>query len=130
METTGSKSRKWIGWTLSIIAILFMTMDGVMKLIQPEVVLETTLGLGYPQSTILPMGIIALICTALYAIPKTTVLGAVLLTGFLGGAIATHFRLEHELLSETLFPIYVGILIWGGLFLRYPALINTFIRNH
>jgi hypothetical protein len=74
--------------------------------------------LGYPARTVFPIGVILLLCVMTYVIPSTSVLGAVLLTGYLGGAVATHVRVENPLFSHTLFPIYVALFAWGGLFLR------------
>jgi hypothetical protein len=92
-------------------------MDGVMKLFKPRVVVEATVQLGYPESVILGLGIVLITCTVLYIIPPTSVLGAILLTGYLGGAVATHVRVG-EGLFPVLFPVIVGVLIWGGLWLR------------
>ena len=122
METTSSKKSLWIGWIMSILAILFLTMDGVMKLIKPEMVIKGTVELGYPESTITPIGIILLSFTVIYAIPRTSVFGAILLTGYLGGVVSTHFRMLAPLFSHTLFPVYIAVLIWGGLVLRNAKL--------
>jgi hypothetical protein len=108
----------WAGRIVSALPVLLLLMDGVMKLIKPAPVVEATVGLGYPETVILPLGFVLLVCTVLYAIPRTSVLGAILLTGYLGGAVATHVRVGNPLLTHTLFPIYFGLLIWGGLFLR------------
>lgn len=78
--------------------------------------------LGYPPDRVLWIGIIELVCVVLYLVPRTAVLGALLLTGYLGGAIATHVRVGSPLLSHTLFPIYVALMLWGGLYLREPRL--------
>ena len=88
-----------------------------MKLLKPAIVTETTVQLGYPESVILGLGIVLLACTALYLIPRTAVLGAILLTGYLGGAVATHVRVGASPF-EILFPVIFGALLWGGLFLR------------
>lgn len=112
-----SKARLWAGRIISALPILFLLMDGVMKLFKPEVVVKTTVQLGYPESVILGMGIVLLVCTVLYAIPRTAVLGAILLTGYLGGAVATHVRVG-EGPFPVLFPVFFGLLIWGGLWLR------------
>ena len=88
--------------------------------------MEGTVKLGYPETVIVPLGIILLTCTILYVIPRTSVLGAILLTGYLGGAVATHVRVGDPLFTHVLFPVYLGVLIWGGLYLRddrLPALI-------
>jgi len=81
-----------------------------------------TVALGYNESVIFPLGIVLLACTVLYALPITSVLGAILLTGYLGGAVASHVRLGSPLFTHVLFPVYLGILLWLGLFLRYPTL--------
>jgi len=81
-----------------------------------------TVALGYNESVIFPLGIVLLVCTVLYAVPTTSVLGAILLTGYLGGAVASHVRLGSPLFTHVLFPVYLGILLWLGLFLRYPTL--------
>ena len=106
------------GRILSSIAVLFLIFDSVAKLLQVQPVLKGSIELGYPASTVFPIGVILLLCVITYLIPRTSVLGAVLLTGYLGGAIATHLRVGNPLLSHTLFPIYVALFIWGGLFLR------------
>jgi DoxX-like family len=99
-----------------------MLMDGVMKLMKPDFVVKATVQLGYAEEVIVPLGIVVLICTILYAIPPTAVLGAILLTGYLGGAVATHVRAGDPLFSHVLAPVYFAILIWGGLYLREPRL--------
>jgi len=107
---------------MSALPVLFLLMDGVMKLFKPPIVIETTVKLGYSETVILPLGIVLLVCTVLYAIPRTSVLGAILLTGYLGGAVATHVRVGDPLFTHDLFPAYLGLLIWGGLYLRYQRL--------
>jgi hypothetical protein len=107
-----------LGWTLSGLAILFLAFDCVGKLARLDEFVKGTTELGYPVSTMLPIGLVLLGCLLLYAVPRTAVVGAVLLTGYLGGAIATHVRVLNPLLSHTLFPIYVAVFIWGGLYLR------------
>jgi hypothetical protein len=97
-------------------------MDGVMKLFKPAPVLKASAELGWPESIIVSTGIVLLLCTILYAIPKTAVLGAVLLTGYLGGAVAVQWRVGNPLFSNTLFPVYMGIVLWAGLLLRDEAL--------
>ena len=106
------------GWILSGLAIAFLTMDVMGKLLRVSEVVKGSADLGYPASTILPIGIIGAVCLIAYAIPRTAPIGAILWTGYLGGAIATHLRLGNPLLTHTLFPIYVAALIWGGLWLR------------
>jgi hypothetical protein len=112
-----SKSHR-AGRVLSGLAVLFLAQDGVMKLITFAPVAEAFTRLGYPPSLAMGIGILELVCLAFYVVPRTSLLGAVLLTGFLGGAIATHVRVEDPLLTHTFFPIYVGVLVWGGLLLR------------
>ncbi|MEK6282946.1 MAG: DoxX family protein [Acidobacteriota bacterium] len=112
-----SKKMLWAGRIVSALPALFLLMDGVMKLVKPAVVVEGTVRLGYPETVILPLGIVLLACTVLYAIPLTSVLGAILLTGYLGGAVATHVRVG-EGPFPVLFPVIIGLLIWGGLYLR------------
>ena len=107
---------------MSGIAILFLLVDRVGKLIPIPSVVEFTVQLGYPESSVRTIGIILLVCLILYVVPRTSVLGAILLTGYLGGAVATQLRLGSPLLSTTLFPIYVGVLIWVGLVLREDRL--------
>jgi hypothetical protein len=116
-----SKANLWIGRIVSYLPALFLLVDGAMKLVKPPVVVEATVKLGYSESVIVPMGVVLLICTILYLIPATSVLGAILLTGYLGGAVATHVRTGESLFS-IVFPVIFGILIWLGLYLRDPRL--------
>jgi hypothetical protein len=111
------KTRLWSGRIMSALPALFLLVDGAMKLVKPEVVVKTTVELGYAETVILPLGVVLLACTLLYLIPRTTVLGAILLTGYLGGAVATQVRAGQELFS-ILFPVVLGVLLWGGLWLR------------
>jgi hypothetical protein len=114
------KTRAGGGYLLSGVVILFMVFDGIIKLVPLNVVIATTAALGFPASPVLArtLGIVGLICTALYAWPRTAVLGAVLLTGYLGGTVAVHLRAGSPLFSHLLFGVYLGILLWGGLYLR------------
>ena len=112
-----SKKMLWTGRIVSALLALFLLMDGVMKLVKPPVVVEATVRLGYPESVIVGLGIVLLTCTVLYLIPTTSVLGAILLTGYLGGAVATHLRVGEGLFPVS-FPIIMGVLIWFGLYLR------------
>lgn len=120
--TTISKKALWAGRIIKWLPILFLLFDASMKLIKAVPVVEGTVKLGYQESTIVPLGIVLLVCTVLYAIPQTSVLGAMLLTGYLGGAVATHVRVGDPLLTHVLFPVYMGILVWLGLYLREPRL--------
>jgi hypothetical protein len=107
----------WTGRIMSGLPALFLLCDGIMKLVKPAPVVKATTELGYPEDVILGLGIVLLACTTLYLIPRTAVLGAILLTGYLGGAVATHVRVGDGLFSIT-FPVIFGALLWGGLCLR------------
>ncbi|HEY0629005.1 MAG TPA: DoxX family protein [Sphingomicrobium sp.] len=109
-----------VGWGLSILAALFLIADAAGKLIAPETMIAYSPPLGLPAETgfYRLLGAILAICTALYVWPRTAILGAVLLTGYLGGAVATHLRVDSPLFSHTLFGVYLGAMIWGGLWLR------------
>ncbi len=115
-STTVSK-RPWAGIILSGLPALFLLFDAVGKSIKPEAVVKATVSLGYQEGVILPLGIVLLVCTILYIIPKTSFLGAILLTGYLGGAVATHVRAGGSAF-EILFPVIFGVMLWGGLYLR------------
>lgn len=117
-----NKTKTIVGWILSGLVIAFLLFDAYGKLVELEQVIQASEKLGYPTSVVFEIGAILLISVLLYAIPRTAFIGAVFLTGYLGGAVATHVRLEAALFSHTLFPIYFGILIWLGLYLRYPAM--------
>lgn len=116
-----SKGRLWAGRIISGLPALFLLVDAVMKFIKPAPVVDGTVKLGYSESVIVPLGIVLLVCTVLYLIPKTAVLGAILLTGYLGGAVATHVRVQEGLFS-IIFPVVFGALLWLGLWLRDPLL--------
>ena len=121
-----SKAMIWTGRILSILAILFLLMDAVMKLAKPEMVLDINKKLGYPESALVPIGVVLLVCTVLYAIPRTAVLGAILLTGYLGGAVATQVRVSSPATNQgfggeafnIIFPFIIAAFIWGGVYLR------------
>ena len=110
-----SKVMLWTGRVLTTLIVLFMLMDGAMKLNPPPFVVEATTKLGYPESSIRPIGAAALLGAILYAIPQTSVLGAIVLTGFLGGAVATHVRVGE---SNWYFAIVFGIVTWLGIYFR------------
>jgi hypothetical protein len=114
----------WFGYGLSGLVIAFMLFDGGIKLVPLDVVVTATAELGYPPSVGLArgLGILGLVCTALYAYPRTSVLGAILLTGYLGGTVATHLRAGSPVFSHMLFGVYLGIMLWGGLYLRDDCL--------
>ena len=113
-----SKRTLWTGRVMSGLPALFLLVDAVGKFIKPAPVVEGTLQLGYPESVIFGLGVVLLACTVLYIIPGTAILGAILLTGYLGGAVATHVRVASPLFTHVLFPVYLAVLLWGGLYLR------------
>ena len=117
-----ARSRPWAGYVISGLPVLFLLADAVGKLIKPQQVIAGTLELGYQESIIVPLGIVLLVCTILYAVPRTAVLGAILLTGYLGGTAATHARIGNPVFSHMLFGVYIGIFIWLGMYLRDPRL--------
>jgi hypothetical protein len=102
------------------LAVLFLLFDSVVKVLKLAPGVEGTVALGYPASAVLGIGLVELLCAIVYVMPQTSVFGAILLTGYLGGAIATHVRIGNPLLTHVLFPIYVAVLIWRALFLRDP----------
>jgi hypothetical protein len=99
-----------------------MLLDAGMKLARARVSVEATIGLGYPETMVFGLGALLLISTLLYALPQTSVLGAIVLTGYLGGAVASNLRIGTPLFSNVLFPVYVAVMVWGGLYLREPRL--------
>jgi DoxX-like family len=117
MSTTVSTKQLWASRVLSGLPALFLLVDGGMKLFKPAAVVEATVRLGYPESTIVGIGLVLLVSTVLYLIPRTAILGAVLLTGYLGGAVATHVRVGGPPFNDLL-PVVFGALLWGGLWLR------------
>jgi hypothetical protein len=112
-----SKGTLWAGRILSGIAVVFCLVDGVMKLFKPAVVVQGTVQLGYPESTIVGIGIAMLVSTLVYTIPRTSILGAILITGYLGGAVASNVRAQTGFFN-LVFPVIVAFLVWGGLWLR------------
>jgi len=123
MQTTNqpapvSSKKLWAGRILSGLAILFLLVDGILKLVNPAPVVEGMIRLGYSLSLTATIGMILLICVVIYAIPQTSILGAILLTGYLGGAVASQLRVGEPLFTNVLFPTYIAALIWGGLYLR------------
>ena len=117
-----SNKSLWAGRILSGLVVLLLIPDGLIKFIKPAPVVEAFAHLGLPLSISVTLGILLLVCTVLYAIPRSSVLGAILLTGYLGGAVATHLRVGDPLFSHVLFPTYLGILLWLGLYLREERL--------
>jgi hypothetical protein len=110
------------GQAASGLVVLFLLFDAVIKVLRLPLAVEATVELGYPAHAVFVIGVVELLCLALYAVPRTAVLGAVLLTGHLGGAVATHLRIDNPLFGYTLFPLYVAALLWGGLYLRNERL--------
>jgi len=115
---TPGRAARITGRVLSGLAIAFLAADSIAKVLMVDAVLESAPLLGYPPETMFPLGVVLLISTLLYAAPRTAVFGAILLTGYLGGAVATHVRVLDPLFTHTLFPTYLGAFIWGGLLLR------------
>lgn len=116
----------WTGRALSGIAVAFLLFDAIGKLMKAGPVVEGTVRLGYPERMVFSLGALLLIGVLLYVFPMTSLLGAVYLTAFLGGAVATHFRVASPLATHVLFPVYVAAFIWGGLALRNPRLLALF----
>jgi len=112
-----------VGRVISALPSLFLLFDGGMKLVKPAAVVEATVRLGYDESVIVSLGVVLLVCTVLYLLPATSFLGAILLTGYLGCAVATHVRIGDSLFP-IFFPVILGILLWGGLFFRDDGLRN------
>ena len=119
-----SKPARWTGRVLSGLVIVFLLFDGAIKLVPWPIVTETMDKMGYGSSETLArsLGLITIVCTVLYSVPPTSILGAILLTGYLGGAMASHVRIDSPLFSHTLFGFYLGVMAWGGLWLRDPDL--------
>jgi DoxX-like protein len=119
-----SKPSRWTGRAISGLVILFLLFDGAVKLVPWPVVTETMDRMGYGSSEAMArsLGVITVVCTILYAIPPTSILGAILLTGYLGGAMASHVRIGSPLFSHILFGFYLGLMVWGGLWLRNRSL--------
>jgi hypothetical protein len=116
-----SRNALWAGRIISGLVVLFLIFDGTIKLIPLDVVIETSRELAILEHLARTLGVLTLVGVTLYAYPRTSVLGAILLTGYLGGAIYVHVRAGSPLFTHTLFGVYLGLLIWGGLYLRDPA---------
>src|SRR5690606_19135165 len=121
-QPTISQNRLWTSRVMSGIVVLFMLMDSIMKFIQPDEVVESTLALGFSDHHIFTIGVIGFLCTLLYIYPKTSILGARLLLGDCAGAIDIHLRMDNPLLTHLLFQVYLAILAWGGFWLRRKSL--------
>lgn len=117
-----SAAQVWTGRILSGIAVAFLVFDAVGKLMRVEPVVEGTVKLGYRADSVVTVGLLLLAGVVLYVVPRTSLLGAIYLAAYLGGAVATHYRVGSPLLSHVLFPVYVALLLWGGLALRTPRL--------
>jgi hypothetical protein len=129
IENTGvSLRRTWASRILTALCALFLLMDGGMKLFKPPFVIRSTARLGYPESTIVGIGVTLLVCTVLYLIPRTAVLGAILLTGYLGGAVASNVRAGTALFNMT-FPILFGVMAWASLVLRDRGLESILLKD-
>jgi hypothetical protein len=113
-----SSKRIWAGRIVSALPVLFLLFDGIIHIMRIPAVVEGFAKAGFPISTAVPLGIIEIVCIILYVIPRTSVLGAILLTGYLGGAVATNVRQQLPMLGYVLAPVYVAVFIWGGLWLR------------
>jgi hypothetical protein len=121
-----SNRQVWAGRILSGLAVLFLVWDGVMKLLKPAVVVKATQELGYPESEIVGIGVVLLVCTLLYLFPRTSILGAILLTGYLGGALASQVRIQASWFN-VVFAFVFACVVWGGLWLRDPR-VRQFLR--
>ena len=116
------QNRLWVGRIMSGLAVLFLLFESVIHMMKIARVLDGFAQLGYPVSLAFGLGVLELICLVVYVVPRTSILGAILWTGYLGGAIAAQVRIGSPLFSTTLFPVYVALLIWGGLYLREDRL--------
>lgn len=118
-----------LGRALSGLAVAFLLFSSLVKFFAPEAVRESLVELGWPPQLAIGLGVLELTCTGLYAVPSTARWGALLLTGYLGGAVATHLRLLHPWATHTLFPVWLGGLVWAGLLLRDPPLRALLLRH-
>jgi hypothetical protein len=118
----GARGRRIAALVCTAIAALFLAFDTLLKVFSLAPAVEGTTALGYPAASVMWIGLIQLVCLVLYLVPRTAVFGAVLMTGYLGGAVATHVRISNPLLTHTLFPIYVAVILWAGLYLREERL--------
>ena len=116
--TTVLRARLWTARALTLLVVAFLLMDASMKVLKAGPAVQGTAELGYPAGSIVGIGLLLLACTALYVIPRTSIFGALLLTGYLGGAIASQVRVGNPLFSHVLFPVYFAGIIWGALYLR------------
>ncbi len=129
IENTSPSSRsRWLGRVVSGVAMLFLSFDAVIKFMHVPAVAEASARLGLPPGISPGLGALLMACLALHLVPRTAVLGAVLLTGYLGGAVAIHLRVGDPLASHTLFPVYVGALLWAGAYLR-DARVRALVKS-
>lgn len=125
-STNGSsRSVQIVGWVLTLVPASLLFMAGVMNILRPDSIVQQTVKMGYSASVMLPLGIVTVGCVILYLIPRTTCLGAILVTGYLGGAVDVHVR-NGDPLPQILFPVVVGVLAWLGLYLREPRIRELF----
>lgn len=124
-----SKKRLWIGRSISGLSVAFLLFDSLTKVLQLTWVVKASTQMGFPAGAILPIGLVLLACTVVYCIPRTAILGAVLLTGYLGGAVEVNVQAGLPLASHTLFPIYFAVFVWGGLALRDRRVLSVFART-
>ena len=120
----------WSGRVLSGLAVIFLLIDAIGKLFRVGPVVKGTVELGYQESVVFPLGVLLLIGVVLYAVPRTSLVGAIYLTAFLGGAVATHVRVGSPLATHVLFGVYVALFLWGGLALRTPRLMTLLTGTH
>src|SRR5215831_5154396 len=125
-NSASSRGAFWTGRVLSGLVVAFLLVDAGMKLMNLPIVAKSGEELGWHGNSAVPLGIILLTCTVLYIIPRTSIFGAVLLTGYLCGAVATHVRIDNPLFTHVLFGVYLGVMVWAGLWLRDPNLRNLF----
>ncbi len=125
--TSTSKAALWTGRALSTLAVFFLLLDGIMKVILEPHVIAASAPLGFDTASIFRIGVILVACTMLYAIPQTSVLGAMLLTGYLGGAVVTNMRV-HAVVFNCIFPVVVGVIVWAGVYLRNQRVRALFSR--
>lgn len=122
VATRPSTAAFWSGWVITGLTVLFLLFDSVSKILKASAAVQGTVQLGFPPSVLVGLGITLLSCTVLYALPRTAVLGAVLLTGYFGGAVATQVRVGNSIFLYVLFPVYFAILMWLSIYLRLPRL--------
>ncbi len=118
MPAAAASRGRWSGRVITAVPVAFLVFDATLKLFHIPAVAQASQALGWPNHLNSALGLLILACLVLYLVPRTAVIGAVLLTGYLGGAVAVHLRVGDSLFGQTLFPTYVGVLLWSGLFLR------------